>query len=104
TNGAGFHINHKFGFGRVNALAAVSAAHGKLDSEQYASPPVGPVEATGIPALPIPDNDSTGVSDTITVSDNVLVEFIEIFFTSDHRRWGDLEITLTSPEGTESVL
>jgi len=104
TNGAGFHVNPKFGFGRVNAQAAVAAADLKFPSDGYASPAAGPVQGDSTPALAIPDNNIVGVSDTITIPDDILVEFVEIFFTSNHPRWGDLEITLTSPAGTESVL
>ncbi len=106
TNGAGFHVNYKFGFGRINAQAAVSAAHGKLGSDGYAGPAAGPATGSSSPALSIPDNNQTGVSDTITIpgSDNFFVEFVEVYFTATHDRWPDLEITLTSPQGTKSVL
>ena len=36
---------------------------------------------------------------------NLRVEFVEVIFTTpDHPQWTDLEVTLTSPEGTKSVL
>jgi len=100
TNGAGYPINHKYGFGRVDALAAVAAA------ETWTN--VGPevsVEDSSNPNLPIPDNDPVGVSDTIIISDNLSVEYVEIYFSAaDHTYWGDLQVELISPDGTVSIL
>jgi proprotein convertase subtilisin/kexin type 2 len=59
------------------------------------------------PNLAIPDNDTTGVTNTVSVSGSGItqVEFVEITFSAaDHRYSGDLEITLTSPAGTNSLL
>ena len=99
-NGAGYHVNHKYGFGRIDALAAIDTA--------LAWTPLNPeilTEGSSQPNLAIPDNDPMGVSDDITISDEMTVEYVEIYFTSDHP-WGmtDLEITLISPGGTESIL
>jgi len=53
----------------------------------------------------IPDNNQTGISDTIHIDENITVEFVSIMFDApDHPRLGDLEVTLVSPEGTSSVL
>jgi len=102
VNGAGYHVNHKYGFGRINAQAAVDTAATWTTVAPEVTPPVQMVSS---PNLPIPDNDVTGVTDTIFIPDNIIVESVDIFFTAaDHFRWGDLEITLTSPQGTESVL
>ncbi len=95
TNGAGFHINHKYGFGVIDADAAVTAAMSwtNVGSEQH--PYTTPLSS---PGLKIPDNDPAGVSDIITVSGSNItsIEFIEVTFSaSDHTYFGDLEITLT---------
>jgi kexin len=100
TNGAGYNINHKYGFGRIDALAAVNAAFTWTSVGSETS-----TQGNSNPNLPIPDNNSTGVTDTINISEDIKVEFVEVYFTSaDHTYWGDLEITLISPNGTESVL
>jgi len=54
----------------------------------------------------IPDNNLTGISDTITVSNSGIgsIEWVEITFTSDHTYSGDLELILTSPAGAVSLL
>jgi kexin len=103
TNGAGHDINHVYGFGIVDAGAAVAAALGwsnvgaELTYQDLASP-----------ALAIPDNTPTGVSDTIVVGGSGLsnIEYVEVTFAaSDHTFAGDLEITLTNDTtGTVSRL
>ncbi len=101
TNGAGHDISHKYGFGRIDAQAAVTAALGwsNVPSETTAT------TSASNPGSAIPDNNSTGVSDTINVTDNLIIEYVDITFSaSDHARWGDLKIVLTSPDGTESIL
>lgn len=100
TNGAGYNINHKYGFGRIDATKAVNTAIGWTN--------VGPetsVEAYRSPNIAIPDNNANGVSDSITIDQNINAEFVEIYFTAaDHTYWGDLDIELISPSGTKSKL
>ncbi len=98
-NGAGYWVNHKYGFGRVDASAAVSAAgNWSLLGPQYV------VSGSAAPHLSIPDNDPNGVSSTIEIEDDLSIEYVEVSFTSQHSWWGDLEIRLISPQGTESIL
>jgi kexin len=100
TNGAGYHVNHKYGFGRVDAQAAADLALSWTSVSSETS-----IQASSSPNSAIPDNDQEGVTDTISISEDITAEFVEIYFTAaDHTYWGDLEITLTSPAGTESVL
>jgi len=99
TNGAGYHIDHKYGFGRVDAQAAVDAAQSWV--------PAGPEvsdQGSATPNLPIPDANVNGVSSTITLSSAVKIEWVDVYFTATHPFWGDLQVVLTSPEGTQSVL
>ena len=108
VNGAGYDINPNYGFGVVDANAAVALAKTwttNLPAEKTA----GPLVST--PNIAIPDFSLTGVnvgvSNTITVSGSGLaaVEFVEVTFSAaDHPYLGDLEITLTSPAGTSSLL
>lgn len=101
TNGVGYHINHKYGFGRINAANAVNLARGwiPLDNlvETYAT-------GSSMPNLSIPDLGSP-VNDTISISEDITIDFVEVYFTAaDHTRWSDLEIILTSPQETISIL
>jgi subtilisin-like proprotein convertase family protein len=102
TNAAGYHVNHSYGFGLVDAKAAVTAARTWT--------PVGPeiaAEGTATPAKSIPDESQTGVTSAITLGadqPNVRIEYVEVYFTAPHPRWSDLQVTLTAPSGTQSIL
>lgn len=99
VNGAGYRVNPKFGFGRVDAgaltaLAPLWEAVPAATSVTYSGP------ASGV----IPDNQSAGVELTVDVTDTLELEHVQVVFSSDHPAWGDLRITLTSPSGTVSEL
>lgn len=97
----GYHYNHKYGFGAVDAQAAVARA---LSWTSLA--PARSHTASSNRRWSIPDDRADGVDDTLTVSGSGIgtIEFVEIAFSSDHPYTGDLEITLTSPSGARSVL
>lgn len=104
TNGAGYKINPNYGFGAIDAQAAVTAATGWTN----VGPELTYTTPLSSPRLAIPDNNTTGVSNTITVSGSGIsnIEFVEITFSAaNHPFFGDLEITLTNnTTGTSSVL
>jgi len=95
-----YDFNHKYGFGVIDADAAVTLATTPLWTNVVAELTFTTPLAS--PNLAIPDNDATGVSNTInvTLSGVAKIEFIEITFSAtNHTYSGDLEITLTSPLG-----
>ncbi len=106
-NAAGYWFNNFYGFGQVNAEAAVIMAknyssymaplqiinEGFLDSN-YAST----VNAT------IPDDDATGLSNSISVNDNITVESVQVKINVSHGQAGQVGVELTSPGGTKSIL
>ena len=100
TNGAGLHINDKYGFGVVDAAAAVAMAEG------FAS--LGAEQTSGLyadnTAVDIPDANSTGIERSLDVSEAMTVEHVDVWITTDHYRIDDLRIVLISPSGTQSVL
>jgi subtilisin-like proprotein convertase family protein len=105
TNGAGLPVNHKYGFGGINAQAAVALTQGWTS--------VGPEVAvsTGFQSvgLSIPDGVAANtygspVSDQVTVGPDFRIEHVEVEFSATHPYRGDLEVVLTSPDGTQSVL
>lgn len=103
TNAAGFHVNHKYGFGVVDAGAATTLA------PTWTNFPALVTVATpvDVPDLAIPDNDPIGVTSTIDVAGSGIdyIEHVEIVFdAADHTFSGDLKIVLTAPSGTQSVL
>jgi len=98
-----YNFNHKYGFGVIDAQAAVTLASTWIN----VGPEVTYPTATASPNLLIPDNNTTGVNNTINVASSGIanIEFIEITFSAaNHTYSGDLEITLTSPAGTISRL
>lgn len=104
TNGAGLPINHKYGFGRVDAGAAVAAAQTWIN--------LGPEQTTAderMPGFAIPDGQGADVcggwvTDTLMIEDDLIIDSVLVGFRSNHTYWGDLEIRLVSPMGTESIL
>ncbi len=98
-NGAGYDVSYKYGFGRVDAEAAVDAAAAWLSLIDDLI-----VEEHSQPMLPLVDNSDSVVVDSILVEDDILVDYVEVWFIADHPYWGDLEVILTSPAGTESML
>ncbi|MDD3592449.1 MAG: S8 family peptidase [Sulfurovum sp.] len=101
TNGAGYHINHNYGFGLINVADAVSKAETFISLNASKSTPMITVQ----PNTPIPDNDEAGIVSSIELPSSLLVEHVDVWVNiADHPFPGDLDITLISPAGTESRL
>ena len=101
TNAAGFIHNIKYGFGMVDAGAAVAAA---LSWTNWGIE--RRIVASSSQLLTVPHDGST-LSTNVTVgaqSQAWAIEWIEIFLNLDHSSRGDLQLELTSPSGTHSVL
>ncbi len=56
------------------------------------------------PNLAIPDNNSTGVSNGISVANSLTISSIAVSTTITHTYKGDLVVTLTGPDGTSAIL
>ena len=98
TNGAGHAFNHDYGFGRVDAEAAVITAKGWSNVGSEVNHAVAVSPNTSIP------DDGTTLTSTISVDQDISLETIEIPLISDHTWRGDLTIELTSPAGTTATL
>ena len=94
-----YPFSHDYGFGRINAKAAVEAA---LSWTNVPEEKQEPVTGENTDKEPIPE-DEDGIRKKIEITENITTEFVEIYFTSDHPRWCDLEITLTSPKPNETT-
>jgi subtilisin-like proprotein convertase family protein len=103
TNSAGFHFNHKYGAGLINAKAAVTLA---TNNWQNLSPQVHISSAQTNLSVAIPDNNSNGVTRTfnMTLFPALRVEHVTVTVNILHPYRGDLAITLTSPNGMASRL
>ena len=118
-NNAGIWFNNFYGFGSVDAEAAVSLA---LNFNQPSVDPLGwlPLPSlietnpnftsssydSGAISLAIPDNSNTGVTHTQTIahSGNLKVETVMINVQVSHTSSGQVGVELTSPSGTKSIL
>jgi len=102
TNAAGFDFHNWYGFGMIDATAAVNMARNSytnLNSFAETS-----LLSSGTISQAIPEDSVTGTSNTINVSSSGLVEAVQITVSATHTGTGDLAIELTSPSGTRSVL
>ncbi|MDJ0747258.1 MAG: S8 family serine peptidase [Xenococcaceae cyanobacterium MO_167.B27] len=99
-NGAGHDINYKYGFGGIDATAAVNAAVNWETVVEEVSLTSGLINVNSI----IPDDNTVGISSSFTIEEDIDLEWVEVVFDADHIWRADLEIVLTSPDGTESIL
>jgi subtilisin-like proprotein convertase family protein len=99
-NGAGRWINHKYGFGLINATRAVQIARGFIEHADLQEE-----SASARQASPITFQGSVAQS-SLTITDvSFPVRHVEVYLTAiAPTRIGNLKVTLTSPAGTESVL
>ena len=102
TNAAGYHHSYFYGFGIVDANAAVEAAKSWtiFDEELNISGESGVID------LAIPEHDAGSASSTISIStdQDFVTESVVVFFNIAHLYRGDLDVVLTSPSGTRSLL
>jgi len=108
VNDAGHDINHNYGFGVVDASAAVALA----STWANIGPEIVYTSQVATPQAAIPDGTAPGqgvpITDLITVAGSGItqIEWVEIIVTAaDHTYVPDLEIRLINPSGnTVSVL
>ncbi|MDX1319049.1 MAG: proprotein convertase P-domain-containing protein, partial [Oceanospirillum sp.] len=103
TNSAGYHFHNWYGFGLINAQAAVEAA-GNYGSNLPAQQTK--YQTSGTLNQAIPDNSNTGTSHILSVSEaeKLTVESVQIRLMLSHLYLSDLQVQLTSPNGMKSVL
>lgn len=100
ANGAGRMVNHKYGYGAIDAAAAVTLAENWTNLGPEVSASSGVINV----GQSIPDANTTGVTSSFTLDAAIDLEYVEIIFNATHTYRGDLHIVLTSPSGTESIL
>ena len=101
TNAAGYKYHTWYGFGAVNAGAAVAMAQSyssPLDDWQKSSYSHQSVSAS------IPDATGAAASATLNVADSLTIESVQLELGITHTAIGQLAVVLYSPEGTRSVV
>ncbi len=107
ANGAGIFVNHKYGFGTVDATSAINFARTwtPITGSQIVASNTS-WQTNGGVAVNITDNNTTPTTQTISVTGSGIsnIEWVSLDFTSTHTYFGDLTVILTSPSGTNSIL
>ncbi|MFT5854876.1 MAG: subtilisin family serine protease [Verrucomicrobiales bacterium] len=99
NNAAGFHFNHRYGAGMIDAAAAVALAD---DWTNLGSQVTQSIES-GALDVAISDNSEAGITQILSVDGNSLrLEHVHLTVDIDHGSRGQLEIFLTSPSGMVS--
>lgn len=116
-NGGGLHFSNDYGFGVVDAKAAVRLA--ETWTEQSTTANEASSHAAMNQTIAIPDAFQLGQGDThvnpadvipgearftMTVDDNLKIEDVTLTLTGTHPSIDDLVITLVSPDGTHSIV
>ncbi len=96
-----YYYNHQYGFGAVDAGAAVALAQGWTTL-----PEMRTIEAeSGDLDIALPDGAATPTTLRLTVDSYVgFTEFVEVNVTVDHPSFRDLAFDLVSPSGAHSRL
>lgn len=92
-NAAGHDISEEYGFGMVDAAAAVALAKTWTNY----SPEIAYTSGNQFINRPI---TSSGASHTFVVNQNIKVDQAEVFFRIQHSNPEDLRVSLISPSGT----
>lgn len=110
TNSAGMSHSYKYGFGVIDALAAVNAARTwqNWETEKQVLAESGTID------LAIPDNTESPVLAQLTITEtdvqtstseiDIAMESVVVYLDIGHASRGDLQIVLVSPGGTRSIL
>jgi len=99
-NGGGLHTSRDYGFGLVDAHAAVRLA--ETWTQQRTAYNEQSLEAfQGLPTQIIDQQDA---SSEVTLTQELTIGHVAVEVNIEHGRIGDLELILVSPSGTESVL
>ena len=99
-----YHFNHEYGFGMVDAKAAVDLAKGWTNV-----PPMESASTASQASVEIPPPQAYGTPQTVTTTLALntgirFTEFVEINADFDHTSFRDMEIELVSPSGAVSKL
>ena len=100
-----YNFNHEYGFGMVDAKAAVDLAPGWTNVRDVREV----TSESSVINLRIPDLPSSGTPTTVTASLTVdpyveFVEFVEVNAHFNHPSFRDLTVELVSPSGAVSTL
>jgi len=101
-NGGGYHIHANYGYGMIDAYAAVRMAEvwylfGDAQTSANEKTERG---VNNFADVKVPDKDPEGVVRNVTVKGDVAIEHVQLTLEIDSDQMMDLEVRLTSPDGT----
>jgi subtilisin-like proprotein convertase family protein len=99
-NGGGLHFSEDYGFGLVDATAAVRLAESWQEQSTYANMSVESANHTD--NLTIPDGGS--LQSHITLGSSLILDKIVVDLNITHPNVSELTVTITSPDGTTATL
>ena len=103
-NGGGLHFSNDYGFGLVDAKAAVRLAETWGSNSKTSANDVVAIESWTGPTV-IADGNANGVNFFLNESTaNISIEHFELRMNFSTTYIGDVKITVTSPSGTTSTL
>jgi len=102
-NGGGLHFSHDYGFGSIDALAAVRMAESWHKQETNSNRAI-PNETSISSNTNLTISDLGTLTDTIEIVQKLVLENVIVKLDLVHDQIGDLIIKLISPSGTESIL
>ena len=106
-NGGAMHTSHDYGFGDVDARAAVrlaeswSVTHTTYNERRLTA---GEGSSNGAANLNIAIGQGTSFTRTLAIGAGLRVEHATVTLDLTHSNWGDLTVELISPTGTISKL
>lgn len=105
-NGGGLRFSNDYGFGLVDAHAAVRLAETWFAGGGVAATSANKQvrQAEAVVGVTIPDNAPAGVTATLSLDGGLKIDQVEVFVDIRHTALSDLFVSLISPAGTESVL
>ena len=104
TNAADFNFHNYFGFGGVNAEAAVTMAKDYTSAFGTFTESDWTDSGTISTSNSIPDASATGLTNVLTVATNLTIEAVQIELSVTHTRISDVGVELYSPSSTKSVI
>ncbi|MEK0195660.1 proprotein convertase P-domain-containing protein, partial [Microcoleus anatoxicus] len=105
--------NHDYGFGLVDATAAVrlaetwqlrSAGTTKNEAATAANEKSQLAKLTLPTPVDISNNDSAGINQTFKINQAINIDKLELDLNIEHGQFQDLVVKLRSPNGTESII
>jgi len=102
TNAAGFHHSYRYGFGVVDAEAAVKRAQ----EWELWGPELQIMADSGMVNVSIPEFEEGEAETTMSIdtTETFVAESVSVYLDLQHSTRGHLDIVLVSPSGTESLL